>query len=485
MNWMNWNKRILIRLLVATSLFGAGSVVLAADVPSLRQAQGRPNVILFFIDDLGWTDLGVNGSTFYETPCIDALAAGGVNFKNSYSANPVCSPTRAAMMTGKAPQRVGITQWIPSKAKTHLPLSEVTMGEAFQEAGYKTGYIGKWHLGKANNVQPDHQGFQYMKAVNRAGQPSSYFYPFERSGNKVSGTDVPDLAMYKKGDYLTDALTDQALAFIHENQSEPFFLCLAHYAVHTPIQAPAALVKKYEVKKKKMFGDSKAEKIPDRYNTASTSRQDDPAYAAMVENLDANIGRILSRLEELGLTENTIILFTYDNGGLAHRRVGIDAPTCNLPLRSGKGWTYEGGVRIPTLFSWPGKIKPAVSEVPVITMDMYPTLLDLCGIPLKPWQHLDGTSLKRVLNGTSDSTVDGRFLAWTYPHTHGSGHKPSVAIQQKGWKLIKFSDGKPNELYRISDDIGEQKDLSSKYPEKVRKLDALLEKWIAETIPQK
>jgi arylsulfatase A-like enzyme len=443
----------------------------------------KPNVVIFFIDDLGWADVGVNGSTFYETPHIDALAAGGVNFKNSYSANPVCSPTRAAMMSGKAPQRVGITQWIPSKEKTHLPLSEVTIGEAFQEAGYKTGYVGKWHLGKENGVQPQDQGFEYTKAVNRAGQPSTYFYPFKRA-KKSSPMDIPDLQMYKNGDYLTDALTDQALTFIDDNRSKPFFLCLAHYAAHEPVAAPAELVKKYEAKRKKMFGDSETGLIPDRYNTVSRARQDDPEYAGLIENLDTNIGRVVSRLEELDLLENTIILFTSDNGGLSHvKQAG--GPTCNLPLRSGKAWTYEGGIRIPTIFNWPGKIKPAVSETPVITMDMYPTLLDLCGLPLKPKQHLDGKSLKRVLDGAADSDVDNRFLAWTYPHDHGNGHKPSAAIQQKGWKLIKFSAGKSFELYQLDEDIGEQKDLAERYPEKVRDLEQLLEQWIKETTPSK
>ena len=375
----SWNKIMSMPAALLTVMFAVLSLC------SL-QAQTKPNVVLFFIDDLGWADLGVNGSTFYETPALDALANGGVNFKNSYSANPVCSPTRAAMMTGKAPQRVGITQWIPTKAKTQLPLSEVTLGEAFQEAGYKTGYVGKWHLGKVDSAQPQHQGFDYVKAVNRAGQPASFFYPF---GKNRGATSVPDLKSYKQGDYLTDALTDKAIEFIDQRGDQPFFLCLSHYAVHTPIQAPADLVRKYEAKKKKLYGNKSSEKIEDRYQTKSTARQDNPAYAAMVENLDTNVGRVMKHLESDGLLENTVILFTSDNGGLAHSRQ-TGGPTSNLPLRSGKAWTYEGGIRIPTLFSWPGKIKPAVCEVPVITMDMYPTLLDICGIPLKPKQHLDG-----------------------------------------------------------------------------------------------
>ncbi|MGJ8671467.1 sulfatase [Rubritalea sp.] len=440
----------------------------------------RPNVLIFFIDDLGWADIGANGSTFHETPNIDALAKTGANFKNSYAANPVCSPTRAALMTGKAPQRVGITQWIPTGSKIALPLTEVTIGEAFQEAGYRTGYIGKWHLGKSDDVQPQFQGFGYTAAVNRAGQPASFFYPF---GKRKGGSSVPDLGNYKKGDYLTDALTDLAIDFIDTKSEEPFFLCLSHYAVHTPIQAPEDLVKKYQTKKEKMYGGAKPKLLEDKYGTMSTARQEDPAYAAMMENLDTNIGRVMEHIESKGMLENTIVVFSSDNGGLAHRKQ-TGGPTSNAPLRSGKAWTYEGGIRIPTIMSWQGKISPVESNQEIITMDVYPTLLDLCGLPLKPEQHLDGVSLKKVLAGNSDKAVDGRFLAWTYPHIHGNGHKPSSAIQIDGWKLIKFSEGKPYELYKLSDDIGEKMDLSDQYPERVSEMDKKLEKWISETTPK-
>ncbi len=306
---MKWKLRILVGILAASVLPGAGRVVMATGT--------APNVVLFLIDDLGWTDLGVNGSTFYETPHIDALAEAGVNFKHSYSANPVCSPTRAAMMTGKAPQRVGITQWIPSGKKIHLPLSEVTIGEAFQEAGYKTGYIEKWHLGKMDEVQPEHQGFQYVKAVNRAGQPTSFFYPFGK-GNRPSN--VPDLSSYQKGDYLTDALTDKAIEFIDQSGRTPFFLYLSHYAVHTPIQAPQSLVDKYKAKRATMYGNSKPEQVEEKYNTLASTQQQDPAYAAMLENLDTNVGRVMEHLKQKGILKNTIIVFTSDNGGLAHRK---------------------------------------------------------------------------------------------------------------------------------------------------------------------
>lgn len=463
------------RLIFSILTLGALAVSSSADTQNRK-----PNVLIFFIDDLGWADIGANGSTFHETPHIDALAKSGVNFKKSYAANPVCSPTRAALMTGKAPQRVGITQWIPSKEKIALPLSEVTIGEAFKEAGYRTGYIGKWHLGKADDVQPQFQGFDYTAAVNRAGQPASFFYPF---GKRKGGSSVPDLGSYKKGDYLTDALTDLAIEFIDTKSEEPFLLCLSHYAVHTPIQAPADLVKKYQAKKEKMYGGAKAKLLEDKYGTMSTARQEDPAYAAMMENLDMNIGRVMEHLKSKEMLENTIVVFSSDNGGLAHRRQ-TGGPTSNAPLRSGKAWTYEGGIRIPTIISWQGKISPMESTQEIITMDVYPTLLDLCGLPPKPEQHLDGLSLKNLLAGNSDKAVDERFLAWTYPHIHGNGHKPSSAIQIDGWKLIKFSEGKPYELYNLSDDLGETKDLSDQYPERVSAMDKKLEKWISETTPK-
>ncbi len=459
-------------LLAAAALLGAVQAGMAGETP--------PNVVLFFIDDLGVNDIGVNGSTFHETPHIDALADGGVNFKNAYSANPVCSPTRAAMMTGQAPQRVGITQWIASREKTALPLSEVTLGEAFLEAGYQTGYVGKWHLGKEDAVQPQHQGFQYTKAVNRAGQPASYFYPF---GQKRGGSSVPDLESYGAGDYLTDALTDQAIEFIEQSGDRPFFLCLAHYAVHTPIQAPKELVEKYKAKREQMYGTGKPEQVEEKYHTLASVRQEHPAYAAMMENLDDNIGRVMEHLKEKGLLEHTIVVFTADNGGLAHRKREV-APTSNAPYRSGKAWTYDGGIRIPAIISWPGKIRPATSSARMITMDMYPTLLDLCGIPLKPEQHLDGKSLKALLAGRAAPEVENRVLAWTYPHVHGSGHQPSDALLSGDWKLIRFLGDEPTELYHLSEDVGEQHNLARQHPEKVRELENRLDEWLAKTRPE-
>lgn len=450
-------------LVFCVSLFGA--------------QQTSPNILILFIDDLGWTDIGVNGSSFHETPNIDALAASGINFKRSYSANPVCSPTRAALLTGKAPQRVGITQWISSRENIHLPLSELTIGEAFQQAGYYTGYVGKWHLGKSDEVQPQFQGFDYTKAVNRAGQPASFFYPFGK-GKRASS--VPDLENYKQGDYLTDALTDKAIEFIDKQDDQPFFLTLSHYAVHTPIQAPQPLIDKYTAKKQALYGEETSPLIEEKYQTLAQTRQADPAYAAMIENLDSNIGRIIEHLKNKGLYKDTIIVFTSDNGGLAHRR-RMNTPTTNKPLRSGKAWTYEGGIRIPTIIAWQDKITPSISDAPIITMDMYPTLLDLAGLVPKPKQHLDGQSLKPLLTGQPQPDAAKRVLAWTYPHIHGSGHQPSDAIIDTEWKLIRFQNDEPNELYNIYTDVGEKNNLAKRHPDIVQKLERQLDAWLKKT----
>jgi len=452
------------------------SILVSISFTSYLAAAERPNVLIFFIDDMGVTDIGVNGSSFYETPNIDALAKSGANFTNAYSAHPVCSPTRASLMTGKAPQRVGITQWINNNQNIGLPLEEITIGEAFKEAGYRTGYIGKWHLGKSDNFQPKNQGFDYTVAVNRAGQPASFFYPFKK-GERL--TNVPDLADYKKGNYLTDALTDKSIEFIDQADDKPFFLCLAHYAVHTPIQAPKPLVEKYKTKKTAKYGDEKAPLIDGKYNKKVYTRQQNASYAAMVENLDTNIGRVLSHLKEKKLLDNTIVIFSSDNGGFANNANG---PTSNLPYRSGKAWTYEGGMRIPTIISWLGKIQPLTTKARTITMDIYPTLLELCDIPAKPKQHLDGISLEPLLMGEIDDQIlKSRLLAWSYPHNHSNGHRPSHAIVDGVWKLIQFDNDEPTELYNLSLDIAETTNIASDHPEKVSELSTKLNDWLKET----
>ena len=465
------------------SLFRSLSLSSVIFVTPLCHGVTKPNVVVFLIDDLGWMDLSCQGSEFYETPNIDRLAASGVRLTNSYSANPVCSPTRAALLTGKAPQRVGITQWIHQPSDLHLPAREITLAETFQAAGYETGYVGKWHLGEKDDQLPTSNGFTWMKAVNRAGQPASYFFPYAKKSNRGTYWDVPDLGDGKKGDYLTDALTDHALGFIDQNKAEPFLLYFAHYAVHTPIEAPADLVKKYEVKRKKLYGESKQSVVREKFNTVSRPRQDHATYAAMMENLDTNVGRVMDKLDELKLTENTIVLFTSDNGGHCHL---VKAPgvTSNLPLRSGKGWTYEGGTRIPTIISWKGKLKPGVCQTPMISMDVYPTLLALTDQKLLPAQHLDGCSLLPALQGKASPDLDQRALYWTYPHEHGSGHRPSHAIRKGDWKLIYFESDESKELYNLANDLGEKSNLALAKPKLVESLHQELMAWVKATTSQ-
>ncbi|HOW67547.1 MAG TPA: sulfatase [Candidatus Paceibacterota bacterium] len=444
-------------------------------------AASHPNVLIFLMDDLGRSDLGVDGSTFHETPRLDALARSGIRFTDFYSAHPVCSPTRAALMTGKVPQRLGITDWIAPGTGVALPAAETTLGEAFRSQGYQTAYLGKWHLGESDEDHPTKHGFEWTRGVNRAGQPASYHFPYRRSATTNSVWDVPDFEKGRPGDYLTDALTTRAIEFLNQrDRQRPFLLCLGHYAVHTPIQPPEGLAAKYREKRARQYGDSPTPSRPAPFDAVSRARQDDPDYAAMVENLDANIGRVVDALEKLGLRDNTIIVFTSDNGGLCTLPKGRLAPTSNLPWRGGKGWHYEGGIRVPAFIVWPARLKPATLAIPAITCDLYPTLLDLCGLPLRRDQHIDGRSLASALQGKSDRALNDRFLAWIYPHNHGSGHQASAALRSKDWKLIHYFASNRTELYHLGTDPGENTDLARQNSKQAAELYAKLQAWLRE-----
>jgi arylsulfatase A-like enzyme len=486
-------SNIVVTVFLALVFFAWRPVNLVAfEAPGLANS---PNVVVFFIDDLGYTDLGCYGSTFYETPNVDSLAKHGVRMTSFYSANPVCSPTRAALMTGKAPQRVGVTQWLSQPSEFCLPETETTIGEAFQAAGYRTGYLGKWHLGDRPECHPTKHGFEFTAGVNRAGSPGSYFFPYKR---KVTKRDtegfhsVPDFEDGKEGDYLTDRLTDRAIAFIENSEkqdkqetSKPFFLLFGHYAVHTPIQSPPNLVEKYQAKRESTFTDTNTLVLAHLFNSGSRARQDDPAYAAMIENLDTNVGRVVDKLTELELLEDTIIVFTSDNGGLSTLGLGRSGPTSCLPLRAGKGWTYEGGIRIPTIVSWKGKLDAGETSAPGITMDIYPTLIELAGLSPQTEQCVDGKSLASFIKDVSKSD-NNRFLAWTYPHHHGSNHRPSQAARQGDWKLVRHIDEQTQpedriELYNLADDIGESKNVADQNLEEVQNLVEQLDGWLKAT----
>ncbi|MGD2216175.1 MAG: sulfatase [Gemmatimonadales bacterium] len=446
------------------------------------RAADQPNFVFFLIDDLGWTDTGVYGSTFYETPNIDRLAAEGARFTQFYSASPVCSPTRASIMTGKDPARLNLTNWIGGEGsgmllqaeyRRQLPLEEITLGEAFKQAGYATGYIGKWHLGAQGFMPPD-QGFDFAFAVNHAGQPGSYFFPYENDDWLV--TNVPDLEDDEPGDYLTDRLTDTALEFIEARRDTAFFLVLSHYAVHTPLEAKTELIAKYQSKAQSLATADAPPFLPEGANAMTKQRQDHPVYAGMIESTDRSVGRVLALLDSLDLAERTVIVFVSDNGGLSTLRRGRETPTANLPLRAGKGWLYEGGVRVPLIVRWPGVVEGGhVIDPPAITMDLYPTLLEIARLPLRPEQHQDGLSLVPLLQGAS--SLDRQRLFFHFPHYHGSGSRPSGTVRAGNFKLLEwFEDGKL-ELHDLSADIGESRDLAGERPELVGELHEIIEAW--------
>ncbi len=443
----------------------------------------RPNVVVILIDDLGWIDTGVYGSAFYETPHIDRLAAEGVRFTQFYTASSVCSPTRASLMTGKHPARLHLTNWIGGEQKgpllqaeyiRQLPLEEVTLGETFQHAGYATGYIGKWHLGR-ESFMPEDQGFGFVKAVNGAGQPSSYFSPYQNANRPL--TDVPDLDGDPEGTYLTDRLTDIAIDFLEAYRDSTFFLVLSHYAVHTPLQSKDSLTQKYEAKAEQLSPRDAPSFLPEGTLGVTRQRQDHAAYAGMIESTDESVGRVLDTLEALGVDDNTIVVFVSDNGGLS--TLSNDrawAPTSNRPLRAGKGLLYEGGIRVPLIIKGPGLAGASrLSHTPTMTTDLYPTLLAMAGLPQQPDQHRDGVNLATLLTGEKDLSRD--TLYWHFPHYHGSGNRPTGAIRVGAFKLIEwFEDGRV-ELYNLDEDLSEANDLAAVMPEKAEELRKALHAW--------
>lgn len=440
-----------------------------------------PNVIFLLVDDLGWNDIGCYGSTFYETPNIDKLAKEGVLFTDAYAACPVCSPSRAAILTGKYPPRVDITDWIPgndpknrkllgAEDRTELALEEVTLAEALKDEGYRTGFFGKWHLG-GEGFHPEQQGFDINKGGHWAGQPASYFYPYK---NDRKRWDVPGLGGGQDGEYLTDRLTEEAISFMQSSGERPFLLYFAYYSVHTPIQAKGDYIDKFNGKLTMV--DTNMEDLfrEEKYDAQTRQRQNNPAYAGMVQSVDESVGNIRQALLELGLTDNTIIFFTSDNGGLTTLPSSRTAPTSVIPLRAGKGWLYEGGVRVPAIIHWPGGIeKESTVGVPIASIDYFPTILDLAGIDVD--LHFDGVSLVPLLK--NEGSIDRAALFWHYPHYHGSNNRPSGSVRAENYKLITWFEDKSIELYDLSNDIKEANDISQEMPNKVRELYSMLEKW--------
>jgi arylsulfatase A-like enzyme len=435
-----------------------------------------PNFVFILVDDLGWADVKCNNqASFYDTPNIDRLAESGVRFTQAYSANPVCSPTRAAILTGKHPNRVNITDWIPgddpknrpllgSQDRNELALEEITIAEKLKEKGYKTGFIGKWHLGD-EGFFPENQGFDINIGGHEKGSPpGGYYSPYKN----------PKLKDGQEGEYLTDRLTDESIRFIAENKGNPFFLYLAYYTVHTPIQAAKKHIEKYELKRNQLGLDS----IPHKKEGEGWTKlvQENAAYASMVAAMDENVGRITDALKEQGLDKNTWIIFTSDNGGLSTLR-RKNAPTNNGLLRAGKGWCYEGGIRVPLIIAGPGIAeKGKVTEQPAVSMDFFTTILSLAGV-----QHdkNDGENLLPIL--TENKPLNRDELFWHFPHYHGSGWKPGSALRKGDWKLVVHYEENKTELFNLAEDLGETTDLSEKNPEKRKELQKILDKKLSET----
>jgi arylsulfatase A len=430
--------------------------------PMAFAAEPPPNVVLIVADDLGWADLGCYGSKFYRTPNLDRLAGEGRRFTQAYAACPVCSPTRAALMTGKSPARLLLTDWLPGRPdnpfqklnrpafRQELPLEEVTIAEALKTAGYTTGHIGKWHLG-GDGFGPTQQGFDLNIAGDASGSPLSYFAPFARNGRTMPGlTDAP------AGQYLTDRLTDEAERFLNENRDHPFFLYMPHYAVHTPMSAKPELVASYP-----------------NWDGTPRGRQENPIYAAMLESLDQSVGRILAKLDALEVSARTIVVFTSDNGGLATREGPNTPATNNSPIREGKGWLYEGGIRVPLIVRWPGKIASGTESTPVWSGDLFPTVLALCGQDRSV--KVDGVNLKGSL--TERTPLAPRTLFWHYPHYSNQGGWPGGAVRDGDWKLLVNYATNRGELFHLGRDPRESNNVAESEPAKVRELTEKLAKW--------
>ncbi|WDE99337.1 sulfatase [Lentisphaera profundi] len=439
----------------------------------------KPNFLFILVDDLGRQDLECYGSDFHETPNINQLAKEGMKFNDAYAASPVCSPTRASIQTGKYPSRINFTRATPTH---NLPYEETTLAEALKEGGYKTAHIGKWHLRlykeKGSKHLPQEHGFDINIAGHSAGQPASFFYPYKAKAAKYAKNDVPNMEDGKEGDYLTDALTSKAIDFMQSSKSKPFYLNLCYYTVHTPVTGKKDKIKKYKTK----LGTEETAPAINDYKTYTRTKQDNSEYAAMVESMDENIGRLMDFLKSSGLDKNTVVIFTSDNGGLSTNKSKKGGVTSSYPLRGGKAWVYEGGIREPLIIKWPGVTEANTeNSTPVISTDFYPTMLAMAGLPLKPEQHIDGLSLTSLLKGESNS-LSREELHFHFPHDHTvNGMGASAAIRMGDYKLVeRFADGKI-ELFNLKDDIGETQDLSSKFPEIASQLHKKMLNWRKDT----
>ncbi len=435
-----------------------------------RESLKQPNILFILADDLGYHDLSITGSDYYETPNIDRIALEGMEFTNGYATCQVCSPSRASIMSGKFPARHGITDWIgartgeewrkagrfnrllPPEYEHQLPHRYVTLPEALKEAGYKTFFAGKWHLGREGSWPEDH-GFDINKGGYHAGSPQGgYFSPWTN----------PNLENHEAGENLSMRLAKETVQFMRDHKDSVFFAYLSFYAVHGPIQTTEEKWSKYRQKAADMgiaeTGFEMGHFLPIR------QIQDNPIYGGLVEAMDDAVGLVLDALQELGLEENTIVIFTSDNGGVA---AGDNFSTSNLPLRAGKGYQFEGGIREPFFIKVPWMEGGRKNHEPVTGTDFYPTLLELAGLDLKPEEHQDGVSLVPLLRGES---IAERPLIWHYPHYGNQGGEPSSIIRLGKWKLIHYYEDGRDELFDLGIDLSEENNLSGQNPDKVEEL---------------
>ncbi len=469
---------------VSKKLLYPAVLVLLSFPPECNAQDNRPNMIFILVDDLGWADLGIYGSDFHLTPRIDALAESGLRFSDAYAANPVCSPTRASIMTGKDPARaeINITNWIgfsqsekrkdlalaQPRIADQLALKEITMAEAFRENGYATYFAGKWHLGETEEYWPVAQGFEENEGGWSMGRPTSYFSPYKN----------PRLEDGPEGEYLPFRLGHEVTGFleahVRDKPEQPFFIYFPMYNVHTPLQAPQFLIDRFEQRRKEKSLPAKGKFIRDS-GALVRQNQSDTTYAAMVYAMDSVVGMVIDKLKALDLYENTAIFFFSDNGGLSAPWYGV---TSNLPLRGSKGWIYEGGIREPLIVNYPPVTAQQAGKVinePVISHDFYPTMLEMAGLPLKPRQHRDGKSFLPLVKGEAWHRGP---LHWHSPHYSPQRGKPASAIREDNWKLICFYEDEHYELYDLATDPGEQDNLADKEPARVRKMKAKLDRHL-------
>ena len=434
---------------------------------SREETSPKPNIVLILVDDLGWTDLGCYAmDDFHETPSIDRMASEGLRFTNGYAACSVCSPTRASIMSGHYPARLQITDWIPGhstgndthitpKIRYELPLETVTLAEKLKSSGYTTWHVGKWHLGENERYWPRNQGFDVNSGGHSKGAPGSYHFPYAKLTPETEWTNLNLPGGGEQGDYLTDFLTDSALSLIEQSagSGHPFFLNMCYYTVHTPLEGKPELNDKYG--KKREEGDYQQKNID---------------YASMVQSLDENVGRILAKLDEMDIAENTLVILTSDNGSLEWGNFNG-----SLPLREGKGTHYEGGIRVPYIFRWPGRVPPGVvSDEVIISPDLFPTILEIAGAEIEGSGKSDSISLVPLFNDPGNR-LGRNSVFWHYPHYHRG--EPVSVIRSGEYKLMEFLEEGICELYNLKTDLGEQVDLVEKEPEKAAEMLELLHKW--------